>query len=330
MSKIITDESELNTSLDDLITEDYALEILGLKNVADFRKFSRSFMKLSKIVKGIENSDSEKLDKDLVSEEYNTAKKIEDKIKKINNEKLDKGLVSEEYDTAKKIEDKIKEAKKAGTDAGTEANKKLDKGNVQTKYDTAEKIGNEIDKKFDKGSLPAKISDAKDLYDLIQNNSGLNFDENLLFLNDAGTKYVNKIYFDRNKKGLFKCISQTTSTTNSTSYFVDISNEANSAQLRNLYKYSIQYENSGGTTSLITTRENMNNYRFICFVFNYYGGPTLISMVPVSEFKRYHFGYDMRGGENADRNYSAQILYKGDAAVQATGRLRIFKVIFIS
>ena len=97
-----------------------------------------------------------------------------------------------------------------------------------------------------------------------------------------------------------------------------------------MYKYSIQYENSSGTTSLITTRENMNNYRFICFVFNYYGGPTLISMVPVSEFKRYHFGYDMRGGENADRNYSAQILYKGDTAVQATGRLRIFKVIFIS
>lgn len=108
MSKIITSESELNTSLDDLITEDYALEILGLKNVADFRKFSRSFMKLSKIVKGIENSDSEKLDKDLVSEEYNTAKKIEDKIKKINNEKLDKGSVSEEYNTAEKIVNAIK------------------------------------------------------------------------------------------------------------------------------------------------------------------------------------------------------------------------------
>ncbi len=73
--------------------------------------------------------------------------------------------------------------------------------------------------KLNKGSLPAKISDAKGLYDLIENNSGLNFDPNLLFLNDAGTKYVNRIYFDRNKKGMFKCISQTTATTNSTSYF---------------------------------------------------------------------------------------------------------------
>lgn len=94
----------------------------------------------------------------------------------------------------------------------------------------------DISGKLDKGGLPAKISDAKGLYDLIESNSGLNFDSNLLYLNDAGTKYVNKIYFDRNKKGLFKCISQTTSTTNSTSYFVDISNEANADQLRNLSK----------------------------------------------------------------------------------------------
>ena len=71
-------------------------------------------------------------------------------LKRLEKDKLDKGLVSEEYNTAKKIEEKIKEAKKAGTDAGTEASKKLDKGNVQSKYDTAEKIGNEIDKKFDK------------------------------------------------------------------------------------------------------------------------------------------------------------------------------------
>ena len=92
----------------------------------------------------------------------------------------------------------------------------------------------DISGKLDKGGLPTKISDAKGLYDLIESNSGLNFDTALLYLNDAGTKYVNKIYFDRNKKGLFKCISQTTSTANSTSYFVDISNEANAVQLRNL------------------------------------------------------------------------------------------------
>ena len=51
MSTIVKNEEELNTLVaENLVTEHYALEILGLKNVNDFRKFSRSFMKLSKIV----------------------------------------------------------------------------------------------------------------------------------------------------------------------------------------------------------------------------------------------------------------------------------------
>lgn len=116
MSKVITNENQLNTEVDDLVTENYALEVLGLKNPADFRKFSRSFMKLSKIVKGIDDS---------------------------NVGKLDKGAVSSEYDTAKKIEDKIKTAQ------GT-ADNKLNKGNVLEKYNTAEKIGNEVDGKVSK------------------------------------------------------------------------------------------------------------------------------------------------------------------------------------
>ena len=181
--------------------------------------------------------------------------------------------------------------------------------------------------KLEKGGLPAKIPDAKGLYDLIESNSGLNFDTALLYLNDAGTKYVNKIYFDRNKKGLFKCISQTTSTTNSTSYFVDISNEANSAQLRNLGTLKAQYENSSGTSSLITLKENMDNYTDIIFIFTYNGGVKMTHQMPVSQFKLYSFGYDMRGGENANRNYGAQILYKNNTSVQATGRITIFKVI---
>ena len=82
MSKIVTDENQLNTEIDDLITEDYALEILGLKNPADFRKFSRSLMKLSKIVKKIENSNAEKLNKGNVAEKYDTAEKIGNEIDK--------------------------------------------------------------------------------------------------------------------------------------------------------------------------------------------------------------------------------------------------------
>ena len=82
MSKIVTNENQLNTEIDDLITEDYALEILGLKNPADFRKFSRSLMKLSKIVKKIENSNAEKLNKGNVAGKYDTAEKIGDEVDK--------------------------------------------------------------------------------------------------------------------------------------------------------------------------------------------------------------------------------------------------------
>lgn len=80
MSTIVRDEADLDTLLDeDLVTEDYALEILGLKNIADFRKFSRSFMRLSKITKGIENSNNEKLDKGGYT---GNAKNLNDEISK--------------------------------------------------------------------------------------------------------------------------------------------------------------------------------------------------------------------------------------------------------
>ena len=160
---------------------------------------------------------AKKLDKGAVSTEYDTAKKIEDKIKTAQstaNNKLDKGTVSAEYNTAAKMEAKIKVAQQTATNAGSTANNKLTKG-----------------------SLPAGITDAKGIYDLIENNSGLNFDPNLLFLNDAGTKTQDKIYFDRNKKGLFRCTQTTTTTTNSTTYFEDISNKSSADRLANLEEY---------------------------------------------------------------------------------------------
>ena len=144
-----------------------------------------------------------------ISENYD---KIDNKIEELsssNDEKLNKGNVSSEYDTAKKIEDKIKTAQ------GT------------------------ADNKLNKGSLPATITDAKEIYDLLENNSGLNFDKNLLFLNDKGVKTQGKIYFDRNKVGMFECIKTTPEdyVANSTTYFVDISNKSSSDRLSNLVRF---------------------------------------------------------------------------------------------
>lgn len=154
MSKVITDENQLNTEVDDLITEDYALEVLGLKNPADFRKFSRSFMKLSKIVKGIENGKSNT--NHLHDDRYYTESEINNKL----GAKLDKEAVSTEYDTAKKIEDKIKTAQST-------ANNKLDKGTVPEKYNTAEKIGNEIDLKQNKTDSGLKVESIKNIIEAI-------------------------------------------------------------------------------------------------------------------------------------------------------------------
>lgn len=94
------------------------------------------------------------------------------------------------------------------------------------------------DTKLPKGSLPTTIKSGKDLYDMLENNGGINIDTALLYLNDAGTKTAGKVYFDKNKKGLFECIKTTTNTVNSTEFFVDISNKASSDRLTNLIYFN--------------------------------------------------------------------------------------------
>ena len=137
MSKVITDENQLNTEVDDLVTEDYALEVLGLKNPADFRKFSRSFMKLSKIVKEIDDSNNNKLDKGGYG---GTAKNLNDELsKKATKTQLGRIIVGDNLTVD--VNGKLN-----GTPP-VDITGKLDKGSVPEKYNTAEKIVNELDKK---------------------------------------------------------------------------------------------------------------------------------------------------------------------------------------
>ena len=106
--------------------------------------------------------------------------------------------------------------------------------NHDDRYYTENETNDKLKQKLNKGNLPATITDAKGIYDLLENNGGLNIDPNLIFLNDAGTKQVGKVYLDRNKKGLFECKQQTPSTINSVDLFKDISNKSNSDKLENL------------------------------------------------------------------------------------------------
>ena len=72
----------------------------------------------------------------------------------------------------------------------------------------------------------------------IRSIAGGEFDSDLLFLNDAGTKTAGKLYYDKNKSGLFKCIQTTTSTVNSTTNFVDVSSLENANKLENLFEFN--------------------------------------------------------------------------------------------
>ena len=110
--------------------------------------------------------------------------------------------------------------------------------NHDDRYYTENETNDKLKQKLNKGNLPATITDAKEIYNLLENNSGLNFDKNLLFLNDKGVKTQGKIYFDRNKVGMFECIKTTPEdyVANSTTYFVDISNKSSSDRLSNLHQ----------------------------------------------------------------------------------------------
>lgn len=124
-----------------------------------------------------------------------------------------------------------------------ELSKKLSKGSVSSEYDTAKKIENKIKDvelsmsgKLNKGNLPAKITDAKGIYDLIEKGYGGELDENLLYLNDRGIKQKNYLYFDRNKPGLFRCLKTTTENyiINSSEYYENASPNSNFDRLKGL------------------------------------------------------------------------------------------------
>lgn len=63
----VTNPDDLNTLQGELVTQNYNLEILGLKNPADFRKFSKSLMMLDRILKEtndkVDNGLNKKLNK---------------------------------------------------------------------------------------------------------------------------------------------------------------------------------------------------------------------------------------------------------------------------
>lgn len=132
--------------------------------------------------------------------------------------------LSENYD---KIDAKMEELSNSN-------DKKLDKGAVSTEYDTAKKIEDKIKTKLNQGNVPNVLNSAEKIFKALQGNTGIKFDENLLYLNDEGTKKVGLCYLDRLTDGIFECIQETTTTVNNATYFKNFSNKENSDRLSNL------------------------------------------------------------------------------------------------
>lgn len=107
----------------------------------------------------------------------------------------------------------------------------------ETGYNTTiEDIRSKIDSKITSGTLPASLNSGEKIYKALQGSGGLKFDENLLYLNDVGTKKTGYYYLDRLTEGIFECTEQTETTVNNSSFFKNISNKANSDKLENLSK----------------------------------------------------------------------------------------------
>lgn len=97
-----------------------------------------------------------------------------------------------------------------------------------------EYLGKELDKKLTNGNLPSIITNAETIFKALQANTGIKFDENLLYLNDSGTKKKGYCYIDKLTDGIFECIQETTTTVNNATYFKNFSNKENSDRLSNL------------------------------------------------------------------------------------------------
>ena len=151
-----------------------------------------------------------------------------------------------------------------------------------------EYLGKELDKKLTNGNLPSIITNAETIFKALQANTGIKFDENLLYLNDSGTKKKGYCYIDKLTDGIFECIQETTTTVNNATYFKNFSNKENSDRLSNLNEYEQinlkeKYPNHFNNVTFATIYRKGNNVIF-----------TIDTGVPVNEKTLYFFPQELK------------------------------------
>ena len=143
------------------------------------------------------------------------------------------------------------------------------KMDINTIYELITSLQTSNDKKLDKGTVPASLNSAEKIVAALQGNGGLKFDENLLYLNDEGTKKVGYYYLDRLADGIFECLEQTEETVNNSAKFRDISNKASADRLDNLRRCQVDYIVESKTYTkgtVFNTDEILDNDIFIISV----------------------------------------------------------------
>ena len=143
------------------------------------------------------------------------------------------------------------------TGEGLLADKKFVEDSIEEAFNNFEEGYNAtINTLLPKGNIPNSLNSAEKIVAALQGNGGLKFDENLLYLNDEGTKKKGLYYLDRLADGIFECLEQTEETVNNSAKFRDISNKASADRLDNLWKMEsknnyVTIENFSSISALI-------------------------------------------------------------------------------
>ncbi len=144
-----------------------------------------------------------------------------------------------------------------------------------------EYLGKELDKKLNNGNLPSIVTNAETIFKALQGNTGMKFDENLLYLNDSGTKKKGYCYIDKLTDGIFECIQETTTTVNNATYFKNFSNKENSDRLSNLIENREIIFYKGGSIIPVGSKAKFTRkkYMIIRFADNF---------IPICDFSEFN------------------------------------------
>lgn len=191
------------------------------------------------------------------------------------------------------------------------------KMDINTIYELITSLQTSNDKKLDKGTVPASLNSAEKIVAALQGNGGLKFDENLLYLNDEGTKKVGYYYLDRLADGIFECLEQTEETVNNSAKFRDVSNKASADRLDNLIGFNgttlNRLELRTGALSSTKAGEEQFNFEYpfsnICLAVIVWDSPTQTEVIPIAARTWNKNSFTMTANSKAGQCYYFAIGY---------------------